>query len=54
MKISLDIANISDELYDLLLEEFRRQAELQGVDFTHDHWRVEAHLDEESVDGLLD
>ena len=44
--IRLDISEISDELYDALLQEFRLVAEANGIDMNHHHWVVEAHKEE--------
>jgi hypothetical protein len=47
-KIKLDIADIDDDLYGLLLEAFQKQANKQGIDFSHVHWIAEAYLNEET------
>jgi hypothetical protein len=44
--IRLNISEISDELYDALLQEFRLVAEANGIDMNHHHWVVEAHKEE--------
>jgi len=46
--IRLDISEISDELYDALLQEFRSVAEANGIDMNHLHWVVEAYSDYET------
>jgi hypothetical protein len=46
--IRLDISEISDELYDALLQEFRLVAEANGIDMDHTHWVVEAYRDHET------
>jgi len=46
--LKLDISDIDDDLYDLLLEAFQKQADKQGIDFDHIHWVAEAYLDEET------
>jgi hypothetical protein len=46
--LKLDISNIDDNLYNLLLQAFQKQADKQGIDFNHIHWVAEAHLDEET------
>ena len=45
--IRLNISEISDELYDALLQEFRLVAEANGIDMHHLHWVVEAYKEEE-------
>lgn len=46
--IRLNISEISDELYDALLQEFRLVAEANGIDMNHHHWVVEAYKDYET------
>ena len=48
--IKLDIGDISDELYDALLAEFRAVAAAKGIDFDHTHWVVEAYVDAETYE----
>jgi hypothetical protein len=47
--LKLNISDISDELYDALLKEFRTVAEAKGIDMNHTHWVVEAYEDEETL-----
>ncbi len=46
--IRLNISEISDELYDALLKEFKSVAEANGIDMDHTHWVVEAYRDHET------
>lgn len=48
--IRLDISEISDELYDALLKEFKSVAEANGIDMDHTHWVVEAYKDFETFE----
>ena len=49
--LKLNISDIDDDLYNLLLEAFRKQADNQNIDFIHGHWIVEAYIDEETYLG---
>ena len=46
-RLYLDISDISEELYDLLLAEFSRQ---HGYDLRFDNWEISATLSEGSAE----